>query len=328
MRDIEYQLEKAIKTPTDLKTVVPEEYHEFLDVFLKKASDTLSEHSKYDHRIQFLKNYKNHGNSSLQAMSEPKLQFVKKFVKEHLKKQFIEASSAPCLSPIMLAVKPGRGVQFCVDYKKLNKLTVKNAYLIPLIEETLVQLKNAKIFTKIDIRQAFHKLQMAADLEDYTTFSYEFGAFKWKILSFGLMEGPASWQCFINDVIWEYFNRFCIAYLDDILIYSSNLKKHKKHMQLGLAKLREFGIQVDMDKCKFHVTKTKYLDLIVTTEGIKIDPIKVAAIRNWDRLTYVKEICLFISFCNFYQQFIHGFFNVASTLNAMTKKKAMKKQFA
>ena len=178
MRDIEYQLEKATKTLTDLKTVVPEEYHKFLDVFSKEALDTLSEHSKYDHRIRFLEGYKDHGNSSLRAMSEPKLQFVKKFVEEHLKKGFIKASSAPCSSSIMLAVKLGGDVQFCVDYRKLNKLTVKDAYLIPMIEKTLTQLKNAKVFTKINIRQAFHKLRMAADSEDYTTFSYRFGVFK------------------------------------------------------------------------------------------------------------------------------------------------------
>ena len=106
------------------------------------------------------------------------MQFVKKFVEEHLKKGFIEASSAPCLSSIMLAVKPGGDVRFCVDYRRLNELTVKDAYSIPLIEETLAQLKNAKVFTKIDIRQVFHKLQMAADSEDYTTFSCRFSAFK------------------------------------------------------------------------------------------------------------------------------------------------------
>ena len=114
------------------------------------------------------------------------------------------------------------------------------------------------------------------------------------------MGGLASWQHFINDVLWEYLNRFCTAYLDNILIYSSNLKKHKEHMQLVLAKLHEFGIQADVDKCKFHVTETKYLGLIVSTEGIKIDLAKVAAIRNWDRLTCVKEIRSFIGFCNFY----------------------------
>ena len=152
MRDIEYQLEKATKTPTDPKTMVPEEYHEFLDVFSKEASDTLSEHSKYDHRIRFLKGYKNHGNSPFWAISEPKLQFVKKFMEEHLKKRFIKVSGACYSSSIMLAVKPGGDVWFCVDYRRLNKLTVKDAYLIPLIKETLAQLKNAKVFMKINIR--------------------------------------------------------------------------------------------------------------------------------------------------------------------------------
>ena len=122
-------------------------------------------------------------------MSEPELQFVKKFMEEHLKKGFIKASSAPCLLPIMLTVKPGGGVWFCMDYRRLNKLIVKDTYLISLIKETLAQLKNAKVFTKIDIRQAFHKLQMAADSENYTTFSCRFGAFKWKVLSFALTGG-------------------------------------------------------------------------------------------------------------------------------------------
>ena len=137
MRDIEYQLNKTTKTPTDPKTVILEDYHKFLDVFSKEALDILSEHSKYDYKIRFLEGYKDHGNSSLHAMSELKLQFVKKFLEENLKKGFIEASSTPCLSPIILAVKSGEGVRFCVDYRKLNKLTVKDAYPIPLIEETL-----------------------------------------------------------------------------------------------------------------------------------------------------------------------------------------------
>lgn len=171
MQDIEYQLSKTAKTLTDPKTVVPEEYHEFLDVFSKKASDTLTPHSKYDHQIRLLEGYRHHGHSSLSKMSEAKLQFIKKYLEEHLKKGFIDASNAPCSSPIMLAAKPGGGIRFCVDYRKLNELTKKDAYPIPLIEETLAQLKNAKVFTKIDIRQVFHKLRMVAESEDLTTFS-------------------------------------------------------------------------------------------------------------------------------------------------------------
>ena len=149
MRNIKYQPKKAAKTLMDPKTMVPENYHKFLDVFLKKASDTLSKHSKYDHRIQFLESYKDHGNSPLQAMSEQKLQFIKKFFEENLKKKFIKTSNASCLSPIMLAMKSGRDVRFCVDYRKLNKLIVKDAYPIPLIKEILVQLKILKFSQRL-----------------------------------------------------------------------------------------------------------------------------------------------------------------------------------
>ena len=171
MKDIEYQLNKMAKTPIDPKTIISKEYHKFFDVFSKKASDTLLSHSKYDYQICLLERYRDHGHSFFSKMSESKLQFVKKFLEKHLKKRFIKASSAPCLSRIMLATKPGENIRFCVNYRRLNEFTKKNAYPILLIEETLAQLKSMKIFTKIDICQVFHKLRMAADLEDLITFA-------------------------------------------------------------------------------------------------------------------------------------------------------------
>ena len=178
MKDIKNQLNKTAKTLTNPKTVVFKEYHKFLDVFLKEASDTLLPHSKYNHQIRLLEGYKDHGHSLFSKILEPKLQFVKKFLEEHLKKRFIKASSAPCSLRIMLAAKPGGGIRFCIDYKRLNKLTKKDAYSILLIKETLAQLKNAKVFTKINICQAFYKLRIVADSKDYTTFASQFGAFK------------------------------------------------------------------------------------------------------------------------------------------------------
>ena len=290
MKDIKYQLNKIAKTSINPKTMIPEEYHEFLNIFLKEALDTLLPHLKYDHQIRLLEGYRDYGHSLFSKISESKLQFVKKFLEKYLKKRFIKANSAPCLLWIMLAAKPGGGIRFCINYRYLNKLTNKDAYPIPLIKKTLAQLKNAKVFTKIDFYQAFHKLKLAADLEDLTTFALQFGAFKWKVLSFELTGGLASWQRFINNVLWEYLNKFCIAYLDNILIYSSNLKEHKEHLQLVLAKLWEFSIQVNVDKCKFYVTKTKYLRLIISTEGIKIDPAKIKAIRQWDMPMCVREV--------------------------------------
>ena len=187
-----------------------------------------------------------------------------------------------------------------MNYWKLNKLTKKDAYPIPLIAETLVQLSHARVFIKIDIWQVFHKLCITAESEDLTTMITRFGAYKWKVLPFGLTGGLASWQRFINDVLWEYLNWFCTAYLDNILIYSQNLQEYKEHVCNILAKLREFGIQADVNKCKFYITKTKYLGLIISKDGIKMDFAKVEAIKNWSTPKYVKDVQAFVGFCNFY----------------------------
>lgn len=152
---------------------------------------------------------------------------------------------------------------------------------------------------------------MAADSEDYTTFSCRFDAFKWKVLPLGLTGEPASWQGLINDVLWDYLNRFCTAYLEDILIYSNNMNKHKEHVRLVLAKLREFGIQADVDNCEFHVTETQYLGLIISTDGIKMDPAKLQAVKEWNTPVCVREVPSFISLCNLYRRFIRRFSKLA-----------------
>ena len=150
MQDINYQLDKDKRPFTDPATRVPECYHNFLDVFSKEASNTVSAHLKHNHVIRLLSE-KDHGQTALRPMSNEKLVFVKKFLEDNLKKGFIEASSVSCSLSIMLTVKPRSGIHFCVDYQKLNKLTKKDAYLIPLIAETLAQLSHAKVFTKINI---------------------------------------------------------------------------------------------------------------------------------------------------------------------------------
>ena len=125
MQDIEYQLNKVTKPLTDPKTVVWVKYHDFIDVFSKETSNTLSPHTKLNHKIELLKDAGELGHSALWGMSVPQLEFVKKFLEEHLKKRFIKASSAPCSSPILLAKKPDERIRFCVDYQKLNSLTKK-----------------------------------------------------------------------------------------------------------------------------------------------------------------------------------------------------------
>lgn len=122
-------------------------------------------------------------------------------------------------------------------------------------------------------------------------------------------------------MLWEYLNKFCTAYLDDILIYSSNIKEHKEHVRLVLAKLREFSIQTDVDKCEFHVTKTKYLGLIISTEGIRMDPAKIEAIKQWDTPTRVREVRSFVGFFNFYRGGNNGSTIAATSETPKPKRK-------
>ena len=201
-------------------------------------------------------------------MSPEELDAVKRYLDSHLVKGFIQVSLASYSLSILFVKKPGGGIRFCVDYKRLNAITKKDCYPIPLIEETLAQLEGAKYFTKIDIRQTFYRIRISEDSEELTTFLTRFSVFKYLVMLFGLYNGPASWQHLINDTLFKFLHRFVQAYLDNILIYSKTLKEYHSHVCQVLQRLREAGLQVDINKCEFHVQKTKFLGLIVSTEGI------------------------------------------------------------
>ena len=170
---------------------------------------------------------------------------------DNLAKGFIRASRSHAASPVMFVEKPGGGLRFCVDYRGLNAVTIKNRYPLPLIAETLNRLSRAKIFTKLDIIAAFNRLRIKEGAEELTAFRTRFGLFEYLVMPFGLCNGPASFQHFINDTLREYLDDFCTAYLDDILIYSDVESEHEIHVKRILIKLREAGLQADITKCAF-----------------------------------------------------------------------------
>ena len=163
-------------------------------------------------------------------MTPKELDPIKRYLNSHLAKGFIQASSASYSSPIPFVKKPEGEIRFCVDYRRLNGITKKDRYPIPLIEEILAQIEGAKYFTKIDIRQASYRIRMSENSEELTTFLTRFGAFKYLVMPFCLCNGPASWQHLINDTLFDFLHRFVQTYLDDILIYNKTLKEHYSHV--------------------------------------------------------------------------------------------------
>jgi hypothetical protein len=149
-----------------------------------------------------------------------------------------------------------------------------------LINETLAWIGRAKLFTKLDIKQAFHWIRMYFNSEELTTFRTWFGAYKCKVLSFRLTNGLVTYQRYINNVLFDYLNDFCIAYLNDILIYSDNKLNHKQHVKKVLERLRYTSLQIDLKKCEFHVTRTKYLSFVISTNDVEVDPDKISVIKH------------------------------------------------
>ncbi len=271
LKNVEKHLKKHSKSNTVVKNVLSSEYHEFLNVFDKKAFNILASHRLYDHKIVLKKDaileY-----TSLYKMFEKELKIVKKYLEDNLEKRFIIASRSSFVSSIMFMKKTNESFKFCVDYKKLNQLIKKNRYSLSLIDETLTHLEKTKYFIKLNIRQTFHRIRIAdAEFEDLTTFRIRFDAYKYRVLSFDLCNEFVTYQHYMNDVFFDYLDDFVFAYIDDILIYNNFKKEHIEHVKKILQRLRDASLQVDIDKCEFFMHETKYLDLIVDRDEIRMN---------------------------------------------------------
>ena len=315
------ELEEASEDPETWKLIeklLPKLYSEFKDTFSKTKADTLPPHRIYDHKI-VLEEPLPGSYSPLYRQSVEELKAVKEYLVENLQKGFIEGSQSPFASPVLFVKKPNGSLRFCIDYRKLNALTRKDPYPIPRIDELLTRVSTAKVFTKLDIRQAFHRIRMDPDSEEYTTFRTRYGSYKCKVLPFGLCNGPATYQRYMNDVLMDYMDDFVMAYLDDILIYSEDPLTHIEHVKKVLTRLREAGLYADIKKSEFHVTRTKYLGYILTTTGIEVDPEKVEPLRNWKPPTTMTGVKSYLRFCGFYRQFIRRFGEIAKPLTDLTR---------
>ncbi len=207
-----------------------------------------------------------------------------------------------------------------MNYWDLNTITVKNWYSLSLISETLNHLSRAKIFIKLNIISAFNRLQIKEKDEVFIIFCTRFELFKYLVMFFDLYNESVLFQKYINNTFREHLNKFCTAYLNDILIYFNNELEHEIHAKLILRKLQEADLQMNIIKCKFHVTQVLYLELIIIIEEIKINSSKINIIVNWLILINIKDIQSFLDFANFYRRFIYDYSRIATSLTHLIRK--------
>ena len=298
---------------------IPPEFHDLLPLFTKKEADKLPPHRYIDHAIEIQKG-KKPPFGPMYNMSNLELQALWKYLDENQRKGFIRPSSSSSASPVLFVRKPGGGLRFCVDYRRLNDITVKNRYPLPLIDETLRQLQSAKIFTRLDLRGAYNLIRIRKGDEHLTAFRTRYGLYEYLVMPFGLTNAPATCQQFVNDTLRQYLDLFCVVYLDDILIYSKNLEEHRQHVRTILETLLSAGLYVKGEKCEFFTTSTTFLGFVVSTSGISMDPGKVSAITEWQSPSSVKELQSFLGFANFYRRFIEGYSGKVKPLTKLLSK--------
>mgnify|MGYP000532974220 FL=1 len=300
-------------------TNLPARYSDFLDVFEKRNAKRLPAHRPYDCPIE-LQDGAHPPFGPIYGLSEPELEALRTYLDENLAKGFIQPSKSPVGAPILFVKKKDGSLRLCVDYRGLNKITVRNRYPLPLIPTLLDRLRTGRIFSKIDLRGAYNLVRIKPGDEWKTAFRTRYGHFEYKVMPFGLTNAPAVFQHMMNNIFREYLDHFVVIYLDDILVFSSNIEEHTRHVRLVLSKLREHGLYAKSEKCEFDRTSVEFLGYVISPSGITMDARKVAAITDWPVPTRLKEVQSFLGFANFYRRFINGFSSLVQPLIILTRK--------
>eukprot|EP00833_Pecoramyces_ruminatium_P005257 jgi/Orpsp1_1/1179289/evm.model.c7180000068770.1 len=280
---------------------IPQPYRDLAKVFSKLEADKLPPHRLTDCKIVLQKDATLHY-GPIYPLSEEESKTLKEYIKENLKKKFIRYSESPAGYPILFRKKKDGTLRLCVNYKKLNDVTIRNSYPLPLIAEIIERVKGAKYFTKLDLRSAYNLIRIREGDEYKTAFRTKYGHFEYLVMPFGLKNAPATFQSFINYVLRPYLEKFVILYLDDILIFSDDLETHHKQVRQVLETLLENNLYVKLEKC------------------VSTDPKKIKSIKEWPIPTCVKDVQRFIGLCNYYRRFVKNFAQIARPLHNLTKK--------
>lgn len=253
-------------------------------------------------------------------LSPAELDELKKQLTTLTEHGFIRPSKSPYGAPVLFVKKKSGELRMCVDYRALNKITVKNSYPLPRISELLDRLHGAVCFSKIDLRSGYHQIRISEEDVEKTAFKTRYGHFEFLVLPFGLCNAPATFMRMMHDIFHDYLDSFVIIYLDDILVYSRTPEEHLRHVRLVLERLRAAKLFAKKEKCTFAAAEVEFLGHVVSQDGIKMDGAKVKAIVDWPQPMTVTDLRSFLGLANFYRRYIRDFSAIAAPLTELLKK--------
>uniref|UniRef100_A0A1J3GIM6 RNA-directed DNA polymerase n=1 Tax=Noccaea caerulescens TaxID=107243 RepID=A0A1J3GIM6_NOCCA len=245
---------------------------------------------------------------------------LKKQLEDLTDKGFIRPSSSPWGAPVLFVKKKDGSFRLCIDYRGLNKVTIKNKYPLPRIDELLDQLQGASWFSKIDLASGYHQISIAEEDVRKTAFRTRYGHYEFVVMPFGLTNAPAAFMKLMNNVFREYLDKCVIVFIDDILIYSKSKEEHDWHLRVVLNKLREQKLYAKLSKCNFWQREIGFLGHVVSEGGVAVDPEKITAISDWPTPKNATEIRSFLGLASYYRKFVKGFASISKPLTRLTGK--------
>ena len=220
----------------------------------------------------------------------------------------------------MFIKKKDGTLRMCKDYQQINKVTVKNKYMLPRIEDLFDQLKGANVFSKIDLRSGYYQLQVKDVDVLKTAFRTQHGHYKFLVIQFGLTNAPTAFMDLMNRVFQPYLDQFVVVFINDILVYSKDAQEYEQYLRIVLQILREKQLFAKLSKCDFWLKEVSLLGHVVSTEGIRVDPAKIEAAVSWKLPRNVIEVGSFLGLAEYYRQFVKGFSIIASPLTKLLRK--------
>ena len=251
-------------------------------------------------------------------MALVELQELRVQLQELLDKGFIRPSTSPWDAPFLFAKKKDKTLRLCIDYRQLNRVTIKNRYPLPRIDDLFDQLRGARVYSKIDLRTGYHQLRVRKIDIPKIEFRTRYGHFT--VMPFGLTNAPAAFMDLMHRVFQPYLDQFVVVFVDHILIYSQSKWEHEYHLRIVLQLLRDHQLYAKFSKCEFWLSEVRFLGHVVSASGVSVDPEKVEAVMSWERLKSVFEICSFLGLVGYYRRFIEDFSRLVAPMTRLTRK--------
>jgi hypothetical protein len=291
---------------------------DFKDVFPKELPPGLPPMRNVDHRIDLIP-----GAAPVSIppyrLSRLEEDEIATQLKDYLRMGHIRHSKSPWGAPVILVKKKDGTWRMCVNYRRLNKLTIKNSYPLPRADDLIDRLQGARYFSKIDLRTGYHQIRIAEDDVPKTAFRTRYGHYEFLVMPFGLTNAPATFQQEMNDTFRDQLGHFVVVFLDDILIYSRTLDEHSEHVRFVLQTLRDKHFYAKLSKCEFFKSSITYLGHLITDQGLQIDPSRIEKVKLWPVPRNVRELRSFLGFVSFLRKSVHHFSQLTTPFTDLLK---------